>query len=250
MIFTTNNRQHLETTTGIIIKIIPYKDSVSIVRIFTDGHGLIAGMVRLGKAKTSSLRHICRVMNLVEFESTMQDGRDLQHVNHLRLAYPMQSIPFDAVKSAIVLYIGELLSKTLPDQYHNRPLFKFLHDALLLLDDSEQIQNFHLWCTTEIIRHYGFYPEKSHENIHFTCFDFLENTFASQYPAHPYYLNLEESSLLWILLDKDWSEVQTIPAGGSVRKGLLDGLLQMINLQLDLRVSYLSLDVLHQVFHE
>jgi hypothetical protein len=51
-------------------------------------------------------------------------------------------------------------------------------------------------------------------------------------------------------LEKDWSEVQSIRAGGKVRNGLLNGLLQMINLHLELKVNYHSLEVLHQVFHD
>jgi DNA repair protein RecO (recombination protein O) len=240
----------LETIKGVIIKVIPYKDNAHIIRIFTNNHGLIGAMVRLGKSKTSSLRHLCRVMNLVEFDAVIIEERDLQQIHQLRLAYPMQTIPFDASKSAIVLFLGELFSKTLPDKYHNRPLYRFVHDAILLLDDSVQIQNFHLWSTTEIIRHYGFYPEKGMDSREAICFDYFENTFLSESPLHPYFLDREESQLLHELLEKDWSEVQSIRAGGKVRNGLLNGLLQMINLHLDLKVNYHSLEVLHQVFHD
>ncbi len=240
----------MNTIKGIIIKGIPYKDNAQIVRIFTKEHGLATFMVRLGNPKSSSLRHVCRVMNLVEFEAQIHDDKDLHQLKQLRLAYPVNTIPFDPSKSALVLFLGELLAKTLPDKYYNKPLYQFIHDAILLLDDSYEIQNFHLWCTTEIIRHYGFYPEPNSLLPAIVHFDLLENEFRRNAPPHPYFLGPSEALLLDQFLDKDWSEVQHIQSNGAMRKSLLEGLLQMINLHLELKVTYNSLDVLHQVFHD
>lgn len=234
---------------GIIIRTIPYKDHIQIVKVFTEHHGLMSFSVRLSKSKTGIQRHVCHVMNLVEIEANIKEESDLQTARNMRLAAPLATIPFDPSKSAMMLYLGELLSKTLPDQYHNKPLFKFLFDAVLLLDDSMHIQNFHLWATMEVIRHYGFYPTPP-SDPHFKVFDVLENEFRRDRPLHPFSLEADETILLATLLDKDWSEAQFIAANGSTRKNLLNGLLQMVNLQLELKVSYKSLDVLHQVFHD
>ncbi len=234
---------------GIIIRTIPYKDHIQIVKVFTEHHGLMSFSVRLSKSKTGIQRHVCQVMNLVEIEANIKEESDLQTARNMRLATPLATIPFDPSKSAMILYLGELLSKTLPDQYHNKPLFKFLFDAVLLLDDSMHIQNFHLWATLEVIRHYGFYPTQP-QIAQPTVFDLLENEFRRDRPLHPFFLEKEETALVLDLIDKDWSAAQFIAANGTARKNVLNGLLQMVNLQLELKVSYKSLDVLHQVFHD
>jgi DNA repair protein RecO (recombination protein O) len=240
----------METIQGIILKIIPYKDSQHIVKIYTESHGLQGFMVRLSNSKNQQIRNLCRVMNLVEFEANIKSEKNLHSLSQLRLATAMVSTPFDPKKGTILLYLAELLGKTIPDAYYNKPLYRFLFDALVLLDDSDEVQNFHLWCTLEIIRHYGFYPPDQipySSNLHF---DLLENAFLNLPPIHPYYLDSETTHVLTQLLEKDWSEVQGISSSGLVRKNLLDGLLQMINIQLELKINYLSLDVLHQVFHD
>lgn len=238
-----------ESLNGIIIRIIPYKDHVQIVKVFTEHHGLMSFSVRISKSKTGIQRHVCHVMNLVEIEANIKENNELQTARNMRLSAPLSAIPFDPNKSAMILFLGELLSKTLPDQYHNKPLFKFLYDAVLLLDDSDSIQNFHLWATMEIIRHYGFYPTPPSAS-EVRVFDLLENEFRSDRPLHPFYIEHEETILLQSLLDKDWSEAQFVVANGTARKNLLNGLLQMVNLQLELKVNYKALDVLHQVFHD
>lgn len=235
--------------TGIIIRIIPYKDNLQIAKIFTEHHGLMSFSIRISKSKTGIQRHVCKVMNVVEIEAQIKESTDLQTAKSLSIASPLSTIPFDASKSAMMLFLGELLSKTLPDQYHNKPLFKFLHDAILLLDDSMHIQNYHLWTTMEIIRHYGFYPTQP-QITQPTVFDLLENEFRRDRPLHPFFLEKEETALVLDLIDKDWSAAQFIAANGTARKNVLNGLLQMVNLQLELKVSYKSLDVLHQVFHD
>jgi DNA repair protein RecO (recombination protein O) len=240
----------METIQGIILKIIPYKDRQQIVKIFTENHGLQGFMVRLSSDKKQQIRNLCRVMNLVEFEAQIKNEKNLHNMSQLRLASAMVSTPFDPRKGALMLFLAELLGKTMPDAYYNKPLYKFLFDALILLDDSDEVHNFHLWCTLEIIRHYGFYPAEGSTHRTRQFFDMLENTFLKLPPIHPYFLDTETTYLLVLLLDKDWSEVQGISTSGLLRKNLLEGLLQMINLQLELKINYNSLVVLHQVFHD
>jgi DNA repair protein RecO (recombination protein O) len=238
----------METTVrGIVMHTIRYTDSNHIVRILTSHFGLKSFLIRTGKTQKNSVLHLLQPLSLIEFESAMKENSQLQKMKNIRMAHPWQTIPFDPGKSAIVLFINEVLYKTIPDDYANDRLFHFLWNALILLDDSFDEKNFHLWCLLEITRHYGFYPQPDEgRNVYF---DLYQGMFVDSKPIHPSFMNEEESSVLMSMLDKEWPQVQNELLHSSLRKSLLEHLVQYIRIHLENLREIKSLHVLHEVFH-
>ena len=219
------------TLRGIVIHTIRYTDSNLIVRILTSQYGLKSFIVRSGKTSKTNVTHLLQPLTLLEFESEMKENKPLNATKNIRMAHPWQTIPFEPGKSAIVLFLNEILSKTIPDDYLNKPLFHFLWNALILLDDSFEYNNFHLWCLLEITRHYGFYPQLDAEkNVYF---DLLQGMFVRDKPVHASYLNKEESLVVLNMLDREWPQVQHNLTNSKLRSGTLEGLVQYIRIHLE-----------------
>ncbi len=164
----------------------------------------------------------------------------------VQLATVYQSIPFVMNKSAILMYISELLSKTITEQEQNEPLYDFIERSMLWLDLVHQdYANFPLFFTLELTRHLGFYPKANHESGY--CFDMMEGSFIHDYPLHPYYFDAEDAQLLSQLLNAGIDETCRIPLHVSQRRSLLDGLIVFMRLHAPVMNDFHSHEVLKTV---
>ncbi len=236
------------TVKGILIHTIRHTDSNYIARIYTQNYGLKSFLVRSGKTPKTSVQHLLQPLTLLEFESNMVENAQLQRLKSIRIAHPWQAIPFETGKSAIVLFLDEVLYKTIPDDYANDAFFHFLWNALVLLDDAFNEKNFHLWCLLEITRHFGFYPQCEDEGD-VQYFDLMQGYFVAETPLHKAYINKEVALILAGLLDKEWPQVQNLELHSAHRKELLEQLVQYIRIHLESLREIKSLHVLHAVFH-
>lgn len=232
---------------GIVIQTIKFSDSKVIARIFTKEHGLLSFVVMAGKSKSQVTRSALQPFSLVDFEVSIRENQSLQSLKNLRRAHVLNTIPFDPLKTTIILFLNEVVQKTIPDNYSNAALFRFLWDAIVLLDDSVEISNFHLWCLLEIARHYGFYPQTDESKP--VYFDFISSHFTSEMPLHKLHFAQKDTENLLKLVDREWPEIQHLNMHSSERSRLLEGIISYIMYHLESKNEIRSLKVLHDVFH-
>ena len=237
-----------DTIQGIVLQSIRYGDTSLIVKVFTRNYGLRSYMVK-GAFNHNSRNRAALFQNL-HFINYVEAGKSnkssLGYLKDVQLTMVYQSIPFVMNKNAILLYIDELLTKTLIEQEQNEPLYDFIVQSLHWLDLVEQAYaNFPLFFTLELTRHLGFYPKDNHETGF--CFDMMEGSFAHDYPLHPYYLDSKQALLLSQLLNVGIDEACRLPLRVSQRRELLDGLIVFMRLHAPVMKDFHSHDVLKTV---
>ena len=218
-------------THGIVLQALRYGDTGLIVKIYTRESGLKSYMVK-GALKHSSKNRAALFQNLhlIDFVETSSPRQSsLGYLKDVQLKVFYRSLPFVMTKSAIMMYVGELISKTLTEPEPNASLYDFIEQSLLWLDlvDSDYA-NFPLFFTLELTRHLGFYPKTNHEQGY--CFDMKEGFFAPHYPLHPYYFDAESANLLSHLLDSPIDQVCSIPLNSVRRREMLDGIITFMRL--------------------
>ena len=145
-----------------------------------------------------------------------------------------------------MMYVSELLSKTITEQEQNEPLYDFVSRSLQWLDLVEtDYANFPLFFTLELTRYLGFYP-KSNAFEGF-CFDMMEGQFAHDYPVHPYYFDASNAALLARMLDLSIEEACRLPLNVGQRRELLDGLITFMRLHAPVMKGFHSHEVLRDV---
>jgi DNA repair protein RecO (recombination protein O) len=236
----------MQTIRGVIIHHIRYTDQSFIVRVFCEHHGMKAFLVRAGK-KTG--KNLLQPLTLIEFEASIRENVQLQTLKNLRISHPLHHIHFDPVKSAMVMFLDELLYKTIPDDYVNNGLFSFLHHGTILLDDAIDPRNFHIWFMLEISRYYGFYPTYS-SDAPMHCLDIATGTFLSNDLPGSHTISGETAETLFRMMDLEWPQVQTMHLHSSLRKSLLQALVGYILFHLEMNKEIKSIQVLHEVFHD
>ncbi len=235
-------------TKGIVFQTIKYKDNQIIARIFTKSLGLKAFLVRTSKKGKSSTAAQLQPLTILELNVKVKENASLAVFSNARIAIPFSDIPFNPVKSAIVLFLNEVLYKTVADDYQNDELYDFLENALQLLDHSDKIRNFHLWFLSQLTKYYGFSPIEEDTNFELEFFDFVTGQFTAMRPGHKNYIEGHYKILWSQMLTTTFEQMDELKISGLERKGLLEYLLHYIKLHLENVREFKSLDVLHEVF--
>jgi DNA repair protein RecO (recombination protein O) len=237
-----------DTIQGIVLQSIRYGDTSLIVKVFTRSLGLRSYMVKGAYNHNSKSRvALFQNLNLINYVETGKPNKStLGYMKDVQLNTVYQSIPFVMNKSAILMYVSELLSKTLTEQEQNEPLYDFVARSLLWLDLVHQnYANFPLFFTLELTRHLGFYPKANHQAGY--CFDMMEGSFAHDLPMHPYYFESENALVLSQLLNANIDEACHLLLYVNQRRELLDGLIVFMRLHAPVMNDFHSHEVLKTV---
>ena len=237
-----------DKTQGIVLQSLRYGDASLIVKVLTREAGVKSYMLK-GAFNRNAKNRVALFQNLhlINYIEAGKPNRgSLGYMKDVQLATVYHSLPFVMNKSAIVMYVSELLSKTLTEQEKNEPLYDFIEQSLLWLDLVEHdYANFPLYFTLELTRHLGFYPKTNHAQSY--CFDMMEGQFAHDYPVHPYYFDVENADLLSRFLDKAIDEACRLPLNVAQRRELLDGLITFMRLHAPVMKGFKSHEVLKTV---
>ena len=238
-----------DKTQGIVLQSLRYGDTSLIVKVYTRDSGLRSYMVKgafnhTAKNRVAMFQNL-HLINYVE-AGHQKPTASLGYLKEVQLKTVYHNLPFVMNKSAIVMYVSELLSKTLTEPEKNEALYDFIEQSLLWLDLVEDnYANFPLYFTLELTRHLGFYPKTNYaENF---CFDMMEGQFAHDYPVHPYYFDAENANLLSRLLNVSIDETCHIPLNAMRRREMLDGMITFMRLHAPVMKGFKSHEVLRSV---
>ena len=237
-----------DKTEGIVLQSVRYGESSLIVKVFTRDFGLKSYMLKGAFARNSKYKPaLFQNLNKISYvEAGRQKTASLGYLKDVQLALVYRSLPFVMDKSAILMFVGELLGKTITEQEKNEDLYDFVARSMQWLDLVESdYANFPLYFTLETTRHLGFYPMSNYEAGF--CFDMMEGRFVHDIPLHPYSLDPEAALLLSRLMGKGIDEACRQPLNVVQRRVLLDGLIAFMRLHAPVLRGFRSHEVLRTV---
>ena len=241
----------LQKTRGIVLHHLKYGDTSLIATIYTESHGrktfLVQGVYgRKGKFKASFFQPF----TLVEIEAYFHPGRDLQRLKEVNLPYPFHSIPFDNTKSAIALFLSEILYKSLREEEANQVLFEYLYHAIQLADVHEAgIANFHLVFLVNLAKYLGFYPENNYSEIN-NIFDPVNGRFYASLMSQGMQSDREQSYWMHRTLSASFDSLESLQMNHQARNALLKLIVEFYAYHLGGLGNIKSLPVLQSVFDD
>ena len=238
-------------TRGIVLKTIKYGETSVIAEIYTEERGLrkyILNGVRSKKARIHA--SLLQVMSLLDLVVYNRDDRDLHHVKELRPAHVYQTLPFEVKKGALVLFMAEIIRKTIRESEENKPLFAFLFDIFQYLDETTNaVGNIHLFFLIEMTAFLGFMPSGEYDP-ETPFFDLQEGVFVKDIPNHAHYLDETGSQLLSELLQCNMVHCHEVKITAAQRRILLQNLLDYYKLHIDFMPDIHSHQILQEVLSE
>ena len=149
----------LEKTRGIVLRYFKYQESSIIVHIFTEKLGLQSYIVNSVRRKASNKIALFQPLTLLDLVVYHSEKKQIQRIKELRCYYAYEKIPWDIGKSAILIFLSEILSKVIKEGSESDGLFDFINDSLITLDKMRvKTENFHLIFLIKLSRYFGFFP--------------------------------------------------------------------------------------------
>ena len=235
----------LVKTKAIVLSSLKYQEKSLIVKCFTQSDGLKSYFIRdaFSSRKTAQNNAYFQPLTILDINASHKNKGTLEQIKELKIATAFHSIHSDIYKSAMAMFISEMLHHSIHEEEKNEPLFDFLEAALHWFDNHEQTANFHLILLLETTKHLGFYPDVS--EIDFSFFDKLEGNFTPFLSINS--LTLHETNLFKKLIDLKFDSDQKA-FHVTERQIVLNILIDYYILHLDGFKKPKSLDVLKEVF--
>ncbi|MFI3266059.1 MAG: DNA repair protein RecO, partial [Rikenellaceae bacterium] len=240
---------------GVVLHTIKYGDNSLIAYIYTDLYGRLSYLVRgvsgSGRRTRGNKAALLQPMSVIEFEGYQNRHSQLHSMRDVRNKLVLKSLPFDLSKSAISLFMAEVLYRLVREETPNQPLFDFVSSSVEALDmvdtkDRTSIANFHLWFLVQLSRFLGFYP--SGEYSLGDVFDIREGVFCSGLPFHGTYMCEPSAMILNQMMNVEPQGLAEVKLSGEKRNQFVGDLLNFIGFHFDMVHNINSLKILQEVF--
>lgn len=187
-----NDEAMIKKTQGLVINYVKYRETSIICKIFTQKFGIQSYIVNGIRSKNAKVRiALFQPLTLLDLVVYQNDRKQIHRISEVKCHYAFQSIPYEIRKTAISLFIAELLGKLLMEEGEQENFFQFIAESLVALDRmKDQFENFHIQFMVMLSEHLGIRPSSAdmilsgigHVRIHDSAFiKDLETVIASNY---------------------------------------------------------------------
>jgi DNA repair protein RecO (recombination protein O) len=229
---------------GIVLSGIKYTDNRDIIYMYTDTNGRKTFLY-------SRRKKSCRLspLSIIEFEASGRKNAEMQYLKEFVLAPPLPGISASVRKSAVAMFIGELLYRVVKEEEHSPSMFEFICSSIRMLDLLDcGIANFHLHFMVQLSKHMGFSIPPNRNG--YDCFDTKYSKFVFVKPLHPQYFDVGNTEILSHLLELPVNRLNDLKITGDRRMNFANQMLGFYSSRFDHTLIIKSLNVLHEIFKE
>ncbi|MFA6924496.1 MAG: DNA repair protein RecO [Bacteroidales bacterium] len=236
-------------TKGIVLRNINYGETSIIVKIYTEIFGLKSYIVKGVKARKAKFKiNLFQPLTLLDLIVYNKTKSHIQNIKEARIDYTNKSINTDINKTSVLLFISEILNKSIREEEKNEHLFNFIFNSVKLLDDTnDNVSHFHLVFMMQLTKYLGFFPQNnfSEKNKYFNLREgiFTENEIIAANSISP--ANSEHFSKL---INTSFDDLKTLKFEKSKKKKLLENMIRFYELHLESFKNIKSVGVLEAVF--
>lgn len=240
----------LVKTNAIVLNALKYGESQIIVDMFTESHGRLSFMQRIPRTSRSGVKkQLFQPLTILEIEFDFRPTQKLQRVKDASIACPFASIPFDAMKLSIALFVAEFTGYCTRSEQANPSLYMFVENSVRWLDASvHDFVNFHIVYMLHMTRFIGFYPNLDEDDRN-CYFDMRAGCFVANVPPHSDFLQPDEAAKIRMLMRLNYTTMRLLSLSRSERNRIIEVILTYFRLHQPGFPDMKSLPVLAQLFH-
>lgn len=154
----------LHKTKGVVFRFTKYGETSIIVNIFTELFGLqsyiVNGVRSSSKRSKIALFQPLTLLDLVVYH---KENANILRIKEVKCYHPYQTVTSEIRKSTIAMFINEVLNKAVKEQSHAGEIHEFISSSLIVLDQHQKPENFHLLFLLGLSKHLGFGPNLTEE---------------------------------------------------------------------------------------
>ena len=239
----------LEKTQGIVLGLYPYNDRTSFAHIYTRRFGRVSYSVPVPRTKRAKLpKSLFAPFMMLDMEVEHAATREVQRIQEARIAATHYNLYTDPVKSAVLFFLAEMVSRTVREQEANPAFFDYLTGTIELFDLIEDGKaNFHFAFLIGLADFTGIRIARETYGEGF-FFDMMEGSFVDRRPMHPYFLAPAEGSRFHDLLGISFATLSDYRFTRAERRQMLDWLVGYFRLHLPNLEEIRSLEISSALF--
>ena len=238
----------LVKTKGIVFHSTRYADHSAIVKIYTESSGLMSFIVKGLYSKRSRLRPaLFGHLSLLTIEAEVREGKNLHFLREVDFYDNTLYAGTDMTRATVLMFMNELLYKTIREEEANTYLFNYLMETLHWLHTPAMpMQSFHLLFMMNLMQYLGFKPAFNTASPG-GFFDLKAGLFMSSEPAHQYFISGSPAQALEKMSAMRFEDLVGFSLPPEVRNDLLNSLIDYYKLHLPEMGELKSLKVLKEV---
>jgi DNA repair protein RecO (recombination protein O) len=236
------------TTNALVLSKLRYRDNDLIVKCYTQHYGVLSFLLRgvLKSKKGLTKTAYFQLLSQLQLVIVYNPNKSLHTIKEAKINQLYSSLHTNIMKSAIVMFLSEVLTHTLKEEEQNETLFSYLETTLLWLDTHSDCSNFHLLFLLNLTKYLGFYPEKNH--LEHNYFNLQDGKFETV-QIGDYAVSGENLIILKQLLGIKFDALSTIKLNAKQRQSFINLMLLYYELHLGGFKKPKSLQILNQVFN-
>ncbi|WP_034060639.1 DNA repair protein RecO [Lacinutrix jangbogonensis] len=236
----------LLSTNAIVLSKLKYRDYDLIIKCYTQKEGIVSYLLKgVLKSKKGSKTAYYQLLTQLQLITDFKPSRSLQYIKEVKVNHLYSSLHTNVLKSAIVMFLAEVLSSSLQEEEQNDTLFNYLEATLQWLDAHNKFANFHLLFLLNLTKHLGFYPDIS--KIDAPYFNLEDGKFQHE-KQNKYSVSGKNLTLLKQLLGTTFDDLETITINAKQRHSFLSLILVYFELHLGSFKKPKSLQIFNEVF--
>lgn len=240
----------LRKTRGIILQVIKYAETSVVAKVYTEEFGMQSYLINgVRKPKSKFNNNIFQPLSMVDLVVYHKSGHGLKKISDISCNPQFNSIPYDVVKSSVVLFMNEVIYRSIREEEKNSSLFEFLYNSIRILDlQSIDGSAFHLYFMVQLTRYLGFFPNGTYYEDE-SVFNLQEGNFQRGVPNHPYFLNNQLTKYFYCLMNSTFENYHFIELNYQQKNEMLTALVTYFELHHTHGSNLKSHHVLHEIMN-
>lgn len=216
---------------GIVLKKVAFGDRSNILRIYTRQAGIQSFIIGVGGKSKARAKAVFMPLSIVDIVGK-KGKSEIIRISEFKLSPPTPELQTNVYKSAIVMFINEMLVKSIKEEEANEPLFEYLENAIVALSKMEVgIENFHLLFLIRLSHYLGFMPQDNYSSAQ-QYFDLMEGQFVGRMPEHEQHLPPELCQKFCELIRANFSTIASLKISNEERRTFIHALIDLYKLHL------------------
>lgn len=234
-------------TKALVLRALKYGDTQIIVDLLTETNGRMAIIQHLGQGRHARIRkQLFQPLTMLDVVIDQRPRARLHRLKDARLIFPYTSVPFDAAKLSMCMFVAEFLAQATRNEQRDVPLFQYVVASMRWLDECVRpVPNFHLVFMMRLSLFLGFHPNMEGEGPYF---DLRAGCFAQQPPLHKDCLSADDSARLRLLMRMNYDNMHLFAMTRADRNRCVDVIMQYYQLHIPDMREMKSLAVLKELF--
>lgn len=236
-------------TRGIVLRTIPYNDTLSVVHIYTERYGRMAFTLPRGAGRAAKMaRALYMPMSLLELEVEIHSGRSMQRIREAHTWMPLPYVQSDPVRASLAMFLSEFLCSVLRNNEPQPELFAYIAQSVCLLDRiNKGLGNFHLCFLVGLTSFMGITPN-AEEYCQGAFFDMQEGVFVKSRSLINATLPPDEAAFMVKLLRMSYTNMHLFRLSRSERNIILNRIISYYSIHLASMAQLSSPAILHDLF--